>query len=225
MGIIDEAAAQGRKALDEYEAKRFLEEHGIPVAREELASSLDEATAAAERLGWPVVLKACGPDIAHKTERELVKVKLRTPEELAGAYAEIEANLGGDPYRGMLVQEMVRGEREFLAGLIRDPQFGPCVVFGLGGIFTEALRDVSYGVAPFDEHWACQMMDKIRAKALLGPFRGKPAADREALAAALVALGNIGMQYDAIQEIDINPLIISDGHGSKPVAVDALVVL
>ena len=223
MGIIDEAAAQGRKALDEYEAKRFLEEHGIPVAREELASSLDEATAAAERLGWPVVLKACGPDIAHKTERELVKVKLRTPEDCGATRRSSQP--GGDPLPGDAGAEMVRAQRELVAGLIRDPQFGPCVVFGLGGIFTEALRDVSYGVAPFDEHWACQMMDKIRAKALLGPFRGKPAADREALAAALVALGNIGMQYDAIQEIDINPLIISDGHGSKPVAVDALVVL
>ncbi len=222
MGIIDEAAARGQKALDEYEAKQFLAEHGILVTREEMAGSVDEAKAAAERLGYPVVLKACGPDIAHKTERELVKVKIESPEELARAYAEIEANLAGDPYQGMLVQEMVKGEREFVIGLIRDPQFGPCVMFGLGGIFTEVLKDTSFRVAPLEKYDALQMMDEIRAKALLEPFRGKPAVDREALASALIAVGEIGMRYEAVKEIDINPVIIS---GDKPVAVDALIVL
>lgn len=222
MGIIDEAAARGQKALDEYEAKQFLAEHGILVTREEMAGSVDEAKAAAGRLGYPVVLKACGPDIAHKTERELVKVKIESPEELARAYAEIEANLAGDPYQGMLVQEMVKGEREFVIGLIRDPQFGPCVMFGLGGIFTEVLKDTSFRVAPLEKYDALQMMDEIRAKALLEPFRGKPAVDREALASALIAVGEIGMRYEAIKEIDINPVIIS---GDKPVAVDALIVL
>ncbi len=222
MGVIDEAVARGQKALDEYEAKKFLAEHGIQVTREELAGSLDEAKAAAERLGYPVVLKACGPDIAHKTERELVKVKIESSQELEKAYAEIEANLKGDPYQGMLVQEMIKGDREFVIGLIRDPQFGPCVMFGLGGIFTEALKDTSFRVAPLEKYDALQMMDEIRAKALLEPFRGKPAVDRDALADILIAMGNIGMQYDAVKEIDINPVIIS---GDKPVAVDALIVL
>jgi succinyl-CoA synthetase beta subunit len=222
MGIIDEAVAKGQKALDEYEAKKFLKEHGVLVTREEMAGSMDEAKAAAERLGYPVVLKACGPDIAHKTERNLVKVKIESPGELEKAYAEIEANLAGDPYQGMLVQEMIKGEREFVIGLIRDPQFGPCVMFGLGGIFTEVLKDTSFRVAPLEKYDALQMMDEIRAKALLEPFRGKPAVDREALATALIAVGEIGMRYDAIKEIDINPIIIS---GDQPVAVDALVVL
>jgi succinyl-CoA synthetase beta subunit len=222
MGIIDEAVAKGQKALDEYEAKQFLKEHGVLVTREEMAGSVDEAKAAAERLGYPVVLKACGPDIAHKTERNLVKVKIESPGELEKAYAEIEANLAGDPYQGMLVQEMIKGEREFVIGLIRDPQFGPCVMFGLGGIFTEVLKDTSFRVAPLEKYDALQMMEEIRAKALLEPFRGKPAVDREALAAALIAVGEIGMRYDAVSEIDINPIIIS---GDKPVAVDALVVL
>lgn len=222
MGIIDEAVARGQKALDEYEAKMFLAEHGITVTREEVAGSVDEAKAAAGRLGYPVVLKACGPDIAHKTERNLVKVKIESPEELEKAYAEIEANLAGDPYQGMLVQEMVKGEREFVIGLIRDPQFGPCVMFGLGGIFTEVLKDTSFRVAPLEKYDALQMMDEIRAKALLEPFRGKPAVDRDALAAALIAVGEIGMRFDAVKEIDINPVIIS---GDQPVAVDALIVL
>ena len=222
MGIIDEAVAKGQKALDEYEAKQFLKEHGVLVTREEMAGSVDEAKAAAERLGYPVVLKACGPDITHKTERNLVKVKIDSPGELEKAYAEIEANLAGDPYQGMLVQEMIKGEREFVIGLIRDPQFGPCVMFGLGGIFTEVLKDTSFRVAPLEKYDALQMMEEIRAKALLEPFRGKPAVDREALAAALIAVGEIGMRYEAVKEIDINPIIIS---GDKPVAVDALVVL
>jgi succinyl-CoA synthetase beta subunit len=222
MGIIDEAVARGQKALDEYQAKLFLAEHGITVTREELVGGPEEAVAAAERLGWPVVLKACGPDIAHKTERDLVRVKIETPEALKKAYAEIEANLKGEAYEGMLVQEMVKGEREFVIGLIRDPQFGPCVMFGLGGIFTEVLKDTSFRVAPLEKYDAMQMMEEIRAKALLDSFRGKPPVDREALAAALIAVGDIGMKYDAVKEIDINPVIIS---GDKPVAVDALIVL
>ncbi len=222
MGIIEEAAARGQKSLDEYQAKRFLAEHGIPVTREELVSNPQEAVQAAERLGWPVVLKACGPDIAHKTERDLVRVRIETPEALQKAYSEIEANLGGEPYEGMLVQEMVKGEREFVIGLIRDPQFGPCVMFGLGGIFTEVLKDTSFRVAPLEEYDAMQMMEEIRAKALLDSFRGKPPVDRKALAAALIAVGDIGMKYEAVKEIDINPVIIA---GDKPVAVDALIVL
>ncbi len=222
MGIIEEAVARGQRTLDEYQAKRFLAERGIPVTREELVSDPQEALAAAERLGWPVVLKACGPDIAHKTERDLVRVKIETPEALEKAYAEIIGNLGGEPYEGILVQEMIKGEREFVIGLIRDPQFGPCVMFGLGGIFTEVLKDTSFRVAPLERYDALQMMEEIRAKALLDSFRGKPPVDREALASALIAVGDIGMEYDAVKEIDINPVIIA---GDKPVAVDALIVL
>jgi len=117
---------------------------------------------------------------------------------------------------------MVNGSREFVIGLSRDPQFGPCVMFGLGGIFTEALKDVTFRVAPLSKDDALEMIDEIKTKKLLGEFRGSPAVDREALAKALVGVGELGMKYDSIAEIDINPLIIS---GNKPVAVDALVVL
>ncbi|MHB8780376.1 MAG: acetate--CoA ligase family protein [Candidatus Geothermincolia bacterium] len=222
MSIIGQAVAKGQRTLSEYEAKKFLAERGIKVTREELAGSVDEAVAAAEKLGFPVVLKANGPGIAHKTERQLVKVKLDSAEAVRQAYAEIEANLAGDPHEGMLVQEMIKGERELVIGMIRDPQFGPCVMFGMGGIFTEILKDTSFRVAPIDEYDALQMMDEIRAKDILGPFRGSEAVDRKVLAAELIAVGNIGMEFDDVAEIDINPLIIS---GDQPVAVDALVVL
>ncbi len=222
MGIIDDAVSRGQNSLSEYEAKKFLAEHGIVVTREELAGSVEEALAAAERIGYPVVLKACGAGITHKTERNLVKVKLESPEALEKAYREVEKNLGDEPYDGMLIQEMVEGEREFVIGLVRDPQFGPCVMFGLGGIFTEVLKDTSFRVAPIEKYDALQMMEEIRAKDLLGPFRGKPAVDRDLLAQELIAVGDIGIKYDQVKEIDINPVIIS---GDRPVAVDALVVL
>ncbi len=222
MSIIEQAVAKGQRMLSEYEAKQFLASRGVKVTAEELVGSVDDAVAAAERLGFPVVLKACGPDIAHKTERSLVKVKLESPDAVRGAYTEIETNLAGDAYDGMLVQEMIKGERELVIGLIRDPQFGPCVMFGMGGIFTEILKDTSFRVAPIEKYDALQMMDEIRAKDILGPFRGSEPVDRDALAEALIAVGNIGMDFESVREIDINPVIIS---GSQPVAVDALVVL
>lgn len=222
MGIIEEALAKGQRTLSEHQSKLFLREHGIPVTREELVLGEDEAVAAAEKLGYPVVLKACGPDISHKTERNLVQVGLDDAEEVRRAYRTIIENLGGDPYEGILVQEMIRGERELVVGLVRDPQFGPCVMFGLGGIFTEVLKDTSFRVAPLEKYDALQMMDEIRAKAILGPFRGKPPVDKDKLADILIAVGDIGMKYDQVKEIDINPLIIA---GAEPVAVDALVVL
>ncbi len=222
MGIIDEAVARGQKALSEYEAKKFLSERKIPVTSEELVVGEDEAVAAAERLGFPVVLKANGPDIAHKTERNLVQVGLDSPDEVRKAYKTIVENLGDDTYDGILVQEMIKGERELVVGLVRDPQFGPCVMFGLGGIFTEVLKDTSFRVAPIEKYDALQMMEEIKSKAILGPFRGKEEVNRDHLADILIAIGDIGMEYDAVKEIDMNPVII---QGSDPVVVDSLIVL
>ncbi len=123
---------------------------------------------------------------------------------------------------GVLVQEMLPGERELVIGLIRDPQFGPCVMFGLGREFiTEILKDVTFRVAPLEPRDAREMMDEIKSAKILGPFRGKEPVDRDVLEQALIAMGKIGLEHDEIKEIDVNPLII---HKGKPVAVDALVV-
>ncbi len=122
----------------------------------------------------------------------------------------------------ILVQEMIKGKRELVIGLIRDPQFGPCVMFGLGGIFTEILKDVSFRLAPLEKRDALEMMDEIKAHKILDAVRGMGAIDRELLSKMLINVGKIGVENDAIKEIDINPVIIS---GSRPVAVDALVVL
>jgi len=221
--IISEALKKGQKTLSEYQSKLLLAEYEIPVVPEKLVSSSKDACDAAEEIGYPVVLKACGPDISHKTERGLVLVGLKRPEEVKEAFQNITERLQNDEWEGILVQSMVKGERELVIGLVRDPQFGPCVMFGLGGIFTEILRDVSFRVAPIEKEDALSMMQEIRAKAILGPVRGMPPADTEILAKALVELGRIGVEHENVSEIDVNPMII--GPQGMPCAVDALVVL
>lgn len=221
--VIEKALKKGQSALSEYESKLLLAKYGIPITVERLAKTADDATAAAAEIGYPVVLKACGPEITHKTERELVVVGVRNSEELRFAFDKISTNLGDTPSEGVLVQQMISGERELVIGLIRDPQFGPCVMFGLGGIFTEILKDTSFRVAPITEEEALQMMDDIRAKDILGPVRRMAPADKPRLAKALVGLGQIGIEQDDVAEIDVNPLIIA--QDGSPVAVDALVVL
>jgi len=221
--VIEQALKKGQSALSEYESKQLLAKYGIPITVERLAKTADDATAAAAEIGYPVVLKACGPEITHKTERELVVVGVRNSEELRFAFDKISTNLGDTPSDGVLVQQMISGERELVIGLIRDPQFGPCVMFGLGGIFTEILKDTSFRVAPITEEDALQMMDDIRAKDILGPVRRMAPADKPQLAKALVGLGQIGIEQDDVAEIDVNPLIIA--QDGSPVAVDALVVL
>jgi acetyl-CoA synthetase (ADP-forming) len=137
------------------------------------------------------------------------------------AFEEIMVGMNGSG-NTILVQEMVKGQRELVVGLNRDPQFGPCVMFGLGGIFTEILKDIAFRIAPLGKRDALEMMQDIKAKKILEPIRGMPAADKDLLADMLMIVGQIGLELEMIKEIDINPIIISAG---KPVAVDALVIL
>lgn len=221
MDIIMEALAKGQTSLSEHDSKKFLASFGIPVTREELARSVEEAVEAANRIGFPVVLKGTGPELLHKTEKRLIELDLRYESEVREAYRRI-VDRAGKAVEGVLVQEMVDGQRELVAGLVRDPQFGPCVMFGLGGIFTEILEDVTFRVAPLSERDAHDMMDSIRARKILEPVRGMEAVNRSLLAAILITLGRIGLDYPEVREIDINPLKI---RGREPVAVDAMVVL
>ncbi len=218
--IIKKALERGQKTLSEYDSKQVIQSVGIAVTREKLAHSKDEAVKFAEEIGYPVVLKGCSDKAAHKTEMGLVKLKLTNADEAGKAYDEITGK--GIELDGVLVQEMIKGDREFVIGLSRDLQFGPCVMFGIGGIFTEVIKDVSFRVAPLTEMDAEEMIDEIRMKKLLDEFRGSPAVDKKQLVRALVGIGDLGYRNSEIAEIDINPLIIS---GSRPVVVDALVVL
>ncbi|OPL12850.1 MAG: carboxylate--amine ligase [delta proteobacterium MLS_D] len=221
MNILEEALKRGEKTLSEHDSKLFLAEHGIPVTKEQVAVDEDEAAGIAGEMGYPVVLKGSGSELAHKTEMNLIALDLRTEQEVRDAFRRLTGH-SETPVKEVLVQQMVKGDRELVVGLTRDPQFGPCVMFGLGGIFTEVLEDVSFRVAPLSRWDAHDMMEDIRAKKILNAFRGKPAVDREKLADILIAIGKIGLDYDAVKEIDINPLKVLDG---MPIAVDALVVL
>jgi len=220
LEIIQRALANGQKTLSEYESSLVIKSADVEVAPAALARTRNEAGQMAEKLGYPIVMKGCSAELAHKTEAGMVKLNVGNSDEAVRVFDELMDKIKG--LDGVLIQKMVTGSREFVIGLSRDPQFGPCVMFGLGGILTEALKDVTFRVAPLSKEDALEMIDEIKTKKILGEFRGSPSVDREALAKALVGVGELGMKYDSIAEIDINPLIIS---GNKPVAVDALVVL
>jgi acetyl-CoA synthetase (ADP-forming) len=222
MEIIDKALKEGRTTLTEYESKQVLASYDLPVTRERLVNNPDDLLKAAEQIGYPLVIKGCSAEIAHKTETGLVRVDVRTAEEAAVAFREIKAAMNGAGDGAVLVQQMIKGQRELVVGLTRDAQFGPCVMFGLGGIFTEVLKDTVFRVAPLERQDALDMMQDIKANKILEEIRGMTAVDKDMLADILMTVGKIGIENDRIKEIDINPLIIS---GGKPVAVDALVVL
>jgi len=220
MTLLAEAIARGQAALTEHAAKQFLSGYEIPVPREVVAPDADGAAAAAARMGFPVVLKASGATLQHKTEVGGIVLNVRSVEEVRQEGRRLLGLPGCD---GLLVAEMVRGDREFVCGLTRDPQFGPCVMFGLGGVLTEALADAVFRVAPVTRFDALEMLQEIRAANLLGAFRGQAPANPDTLAGILVALGEIGLRHPEIREIDLNPVKIRpDG---APVAVDALIAL
>jgi acetyl-CoA synthetase (ADP-forming) len=209
--------------LSEHESKRVLAQFGIPVPEERLVDSAEAAVAAAQSLGLPAVLKLCGRGIAHKTERGLVRLDLRDAAAVRAAAQELlDARRSDEGDAKLLVTRMRRGRRELIAGLVRDPQFGPCVMLGLGGIFAEALRDVAFAVAPLERGDADELIDALQHGALLGPFRGEPAVDRAALRAVLEGLAALGMARPDVRSVDVNPLLVD---GSEPVVVDALVEL
>jgi succinyl-CoA synthetase beta subunit len=220
LNLIKEALARNQSALSEYDSKRFLSSFGIPVIREAVAQNADSAAAEALKIGFPVVLKVSGETLFHKTEVGGIVLNLRSEKEVKEEGRRLLKIQGCE---ALLVQEMVRGDRELVCGLTRDAQFGPCVMFGLGGTLTEVLEDVVFRIAPLTPRDAQEMVKEIRGRKIIEPFRGEPAVDIDALTRILVVLGDIGIQNEDVQEIDINPLKIRpDG---KPVSVDALVVL
>ena len=221
MDIVDKARKEGRETLSEYESKIVLASYDIPVTREIIIQKDNDVISAAHEIGYPVVMKGCSPEITHKTEKDLIRTDIRDDKEALDTFNDIMAGMNGS-HGAILIQEMIKGKRELVIGLIRDPQFGPCVMFGLGGIFTEILKDVSFRLAPLEKRDALEMMDEIKAHKILDAVRGMEPVDRELLSKMLINVGKIGVENDAIKEIDINPVIIS---GSCPVAVDALVVL
>jgi acetyl-CoA synthetase (ADP-forming) len=216
------ATPSSTATLSESASKLLLAEFGVPMAPEETVPDADSAIEAAVRLGFPVVAKLCGDAIAHKTERGLVR--LRLADEAAVRTAAIDLLALARPEDGdvsVLVAPMVTGNRELIAGVVRDPQFGASVMLGVGGVLAEAVADVVFRPAPLDAVTAHEMIDGLATQKLLGAFRGEAPVDRDALAAVLVGLGRVAAERPDVVSVDVNPLIIA-GDG-QPVAVDALV--
>ncbi|MEP6661701.1 MAG: acetate--CoA ligase family protein [Acidimicrobiales bacterium] len=209
--------------LSEADSKRLLAQYGVPFADERVVESAQDALAAAEALGFPVAVKLNGDTIAHKTERGLVRLNLRDAVAVVNAASELlAAATPDDGVVTLLVASMVRGARELIAGLADDPQFGATVMLGVGGVLAEAIADVVFRLVPLSEIDALEMIDELASPRFLGPFRGEPAVDRDALVQVALALSRVAEADSNVRTVDLNPLIVVDG---RPVAVDALVEL
>ncbi len=201
--------------LDEVESKKLLASVNIPVPEEAIVSCIKETREHALRIGFPVVLKGIG--IAHKSEANAVVTHIADMASLDKAFLRIQESLNPKTF---LIQEMVPGNRELVVGFERDKLMGPCVMFGLGGIFAEILKDVTFRLAPISISDAKMMLQDIAGNKILGNVRGEPAADLAALARIIKAVGELGTRHKNIKSIDINPIILC---GENPVAVDALI--
>jgi acyl-CoA synthetase (NDP forming) len=224
--IIDRAKSEGRTILTEVESKQILGEAGIPIADAQLAATPEEAVAAARQIGLPVVLKIVSPEISHKSDVGGVKLNLGSEEEVAAAFDEIvEAARRAQPgatVLGVSVQKMAQPGVEVIMGMTKDPQFGPVLMFGLGGVFVEVLKDVAFRIVPLEPRDARQMIRDIQGFPVLEGFRGQEPADLAALEDMLMRLSAFVEEHPEIQELDLNPIF---AYKDGALAVDARIVL
>lgn len=219
MNATDKRAK--RCVLKDSDAKQLLKNYGIPLVTEEYADKPTAVVSAAEKIGFPVVVKGIGSTLMHKTDRGLVHLNLTDSRAVETATRSIAA-AAAEELEGFSIQPYVRGRREWVAGLFRDRDFGPVIMFGTGGVFTEAFADVAFRLAPLAKNDAAEMLMEIRAGALLGSFRGENSIDREELIQTLLGLSRIGAEHPEVVEIDLNPLLATPA--GRVLAVDALVV-
>ncbi len=216
-----ETALEPTSTLSEQASKELLAPFGVPFLPERDVTDADAAVSAGDEMGYPVVAKLNGDAIAHKTERGLVKLNITDSESLRAAATELlAAATPDDGDVSVLIAPMVKSNREFICGMSTDPQFGPTILVGIGGILAEAIADVSIRLAPLSSSDAHEMLGELQMSDLLNEFRGEPAVDRDAMASLLVALSAAADANGEIRSIDLNPVLIVDG---KPVSVDALV--
>jgi len=227
--LIGKVRSEGRVSIGDFEARGILQAYGLNIPQSEIAETPDQAIDIAGRFGYPVVLKIASPDILHKTDVGGVKVGLENAEDVRDAFElmtyRAQRYIPDARIWGCLVQQMVpSGGLEVLVGMNRDPQFGPLVTFGLGGIYVETLKDVTFRIAPFSPLEAEEMLAEIRAHALLDGVRGKPAADKAAIVDTLLRMGQLVQDFPEIAELDINPLMVySRNQGA--IAIDMRLVL
>ncbi|MBD3193558.1 MAG: acetyl-CoA synthetase [Candidatus Lokiarchaeota archaeon] len=227
--IVNHAIEENRRFLMEHESKDLISEYDIPVGKYKLVQNVDQAINFANRIGYPVVAKVMSPDIIHKTEAGIIKLNIKTDEELRIAFEEITTN--AKKYKkdvrieGINIQNMaIEGLLEVIIGGIRDQNFGPVLMFGLGGIFVEIFKDVSYRVCPINRREAARMITKIKAFPLMNGYRGKAKADIESIITCLVNCCQIFKDNPNIKELDLNPVIIFE-EGKDIMVVDARIIL
>ncbi len=226
--VFEKARAEGRVTIGDFEAREILRAYGLRIPETRLATTPDEAVQIAAEIGYPVVLKIASPDILHKTDVGGVRVGLRSAQEVRDAFELMVYRAGryvpGARIWGCTVQEMTPPGLEVLVGMNRDPQFGPLVTFALGGIYVEILKDATFRIAPFSRAEAEQMLEEIRARALLDGVRGRPPMDKAAIVDALLRIGQLVQDFPEIVELDINPLMVFE-QGQGAVAIDMRLVL
>jgi acetyl-CoA synthetase (ADP-forming) len=226
VDVFDQARKEGRKYLLEPEAKIVCMEYGIPVTRFKVALTQNEADKFAEQIGYPVVLKVVSPDVLHKWDVGGVVLNLKTAPEVKDAYKKILENVKRHKpdarIAGVIVQEMAAPSTEVIVGSTKDPQFGPALMFGLGGIFVEVLKDVTFRIAPITDADAREMIAEVKAYPILKGYRGQPPADIDAIAKILTSTSRLVMDHTEIKELDLNPVIVYE-KGAK--TVDARIIL
>jgi acetyltransferase len=226
---FDRVLSEERVSIGDAEARGILKAYGMRIPRSEVADTPEKAIEIASQIGYPVVLKIASPDILHKTDVGGVKVGLESAEDVRDAFElmvyRAQRYIPEARIWGCLVQEMLpSGGLEVLVGMNRDPQFGPLVTFGLGGIYVETLKDVTFRIAPFSRQEAEDMLGEIRAHALLDGVRGKPAMDKESIVDTLLRIGQLVQDFPEIEELDINPLMVYPSDQGS-VAIDMRLVL
>ncbi len=224
--IFGKAKSEGRKFLLEHEAKMVCMEYDIPVTKLKVATSVQEAIKYAEEIGYPVVLKILSPDVIHKFDVGGVILNVKSSKEVEEAYNKILRNIKekvpNAKILGVTVQEMAPPSTEVIVGGLKDPQFGPVVMFGLGGIFVEILKDVTFRIAPINEEEAREMITEVKAYPILEGYRGAPPADVDTIVKILVNTSKLMMDYQEIKELDLNPIMVYE-KGAK--TVDARIIL
>ncbi len=224
--ILAQARAEGRTLLNEVEAKELLREAGVPATAATLAKTRDEAQSQATAMGYPVVLKVVSPDIAHKSDVGGVKLNLADSDSVGVAFDEIMTNSrAAEPnarIAGVSVQEMAKPGTEVIVGMTTDPQFGPVMMFGLGGIMVEVLKDVSFRLVPLEAKDADQMMAEIKGRPILDGVRGQPPADLAALRSTILKVSEFVERHPEVRELDLNPVF---AYPDGALAVDARIVI
>jgi acyl-CoA synthetase (NDP forming) len=224
--VFDEARKEGRKYLLEPEAKTICTKYGIPVTKFKVAKSETEVVQFAEEIGFPIVLKIVSPDVIHKFDVGGVILNINSETEARTAYNEILENVKKHKpnarIAGIFVQEMAPQSTEVIVGATKDPQFGPALMFGLGGIFVEVLKDVTFRIAPISEFDAREMITEVKAYPILKGYRGQPPVDVEAIVNILLNTSRLVMEHQEIKELDLNPIMVYE-KGAK--TVDARIIL